>query len=163
MNANSHRRAVRRWLWLSVATGLALGVFHSAPAQAAPIGPTTVLAGLSSQGYPSFFEISGGGRMLKVGAIALYMTCASGDQLVFPDRDLRIPITAAGKLHADFAQAPTQVSGGGTVGGTDTLTASLNRAHTRLTGTWRLVQTYISPTGQTDQCDSGPVQFTDVG
>lgn len=152
------------WLRLGLASGLTLGALalQTVPAEAAPIGPTTVLAGLSSQGYPSFFEISGNGRTLKVGAIAMDMTCSSGDQFVVPDRDVRIPITHGGKIHAAFAQAPTALSGGGSVGGTDTLNASLNPAHTRLTGTWRLQQTYISPSGQTDQCDTGLVQFSDV-
>ncbi|HTT27999.1 MAG TPA: hypothetical protein VMG37_06290 [Solirubrobacteraceae bacterium] len=141
---------------------LAVGalVFHSVPADAAPLGPTT-LAGLSSQGFPSFFEISNNGRTLKLGAIALGMTCASGDEFVFTDRDVRVPITRSGKLHADFAQAPTPASGGGTVGGTDSLNATLNPQRTELTGTWRVQQTYISSTGQTDQCDSGPVRLID--
>jgi len=166
MKAHSHRGRIRRWLWLTLASGLttvgALAI-QSVPAQAAPAGATTVLAGLSSQGYPAFFEISNNGRTLKLGAMAVGMTCASGDEFVFTDRDVRIPITRGGKLHADFAQAPTPVSGGGTEGGTDTLSAKLNPKHTMLTGTWQVQETYISSTGQSDQCDSGPVQFTAIG
>lgn len=155
----------KRWLRLVLASGLTLGALalQSVPAEAAPIGPTTVLAGLSSQGYPSFFEISGNARTLKLGAMAVGMTCASGDEFVFTDRDARIPITRSGQLRADFAQAPTPVSGGVTEGGTDTLNAKLNPKHTMLTGTWSVQETYISSSGQSDQCDSGPVQFTDVG
>ena len=165
MKAHSHRARIRRWLWLTLASGVTIGalVLQTGPADAAPTGPTTVLAGLSSQGYPSFFEISGNGRTLKLGAMAVGMTCASGDQFVFTDRDVRIPITRGGKLRADFAQAPTPVSGGGTEGGTDTLNAKLNPKHTMLSGTWRVEETYISTSGQSDQCDSGPVQFTDIG
>jgi hypothetical protein len=136
---------------------------QSVAAQAAPVGAITTLGGISSQHYPSFFEISNNGRILKLGAIALDMTCTSGDEFVLNDQDGRVPITRTGKLRADFAQAPTPLSGGGTVGGTDSLNATLNPQHTRLSGTWRLEQTYISPTGQIDQCDSGLVQFTDVG
>jgi len=155
----------RKWcLRLVLAGGLTLGALalQSVPAEAAPIGPTTVLAGLSSQGYPSFFEISGNGRTLKLGAMAVGMTCVSGDEFVFTDRDVRIPITRSGKLHADFAQAPTPISGGVTEGGTDVLNAKLNSHHTMLSGTWRVEETYISSSGQSDQCDSGPVQFTDI-
>ena len=159
-------RACRRrwWLRLALAGLVIVGAlaFHIVPAEAAPVGPTT-LAGLSSQGFPSFFEISANGRMLKVGAIALGMTCASGDEFVFSDRDVRVPITRSGKLRADFAQAPTPVSGGETEGGTDSLTATINPQRTRLNGTWRVQETYISQTGQTDPCDRGPVRFTDLG
>jgi hypothetical protein len=152
------------WLRLVLAGGLTLGALtlQIVPAEAAPIGPTTVLAGLSSQGYPSFFEISGNGRTLKLGAMAVGMTCVSGDEFVFTDRDVRIPITRSGKLRADFAQAPTPISGGVTEGGTDVLNAKLNPNHTMLSGTWRVQETYISSSGQSDQCDSGLVQFTDV-
>lgn len=165
MNAHSRRGHASWWLTLALASGLAIGALalQSAPAEAAPVGPATVLAGLSSQRYPTFFEISNNGRMLKLGAIALDMTCTSGDEFVIEDQDVRIQITRGGKLRADFAQAPTALSGGGTIGGTDSLNATLNRQHTLLTGTWELQQTYISPAGQTDQCDSGLVRFTDLG
>ena len=153
------------WLRLVLASGLMLGalVLQSVPAEAAPIGPTTVLAGLSSQGYPSFFEISGNGRTLKLGAIAMNMTCSSGDQFVVPDRDVRIPITHGRQAPRGLRAGADPVLGRRVRGGTDTLNASSIPQHTKLTGTWRLEQTYISPSGQTDQCDSGPVQFTDVG
>lgn len=157
------RTGNRRW-WLRLAvTGLLTGgafALQSVPADAAPVGPTT-LAGLTTQGFPSFFVVSSNGRTLSLGAIAMGMTCSSGDEFVFADRDLRVPIARSGKLHADFAQAPTSASGGGTVGGTDSLNATLNRQRTELTGTWRVQQTYISQTGQVDQCDSGPVRFID--
>lgn len=164
MNAISRSGHARGWLRLTLASGLAIGAFalQSVPAEAAPSSPTTVFGGLSSQRFPSFFEITNNGRMLKLGAIAFGMTCTSGDEFVESDRDVKVPITRTGKLTAHYAQAPTPVSDGATVGGTDTLDATLNRRHTMLTGTWRLVQTYISSTGQTDQCDSGPVRFTDT-
>ena len=165
MNARRRRPHAMWWLRLALASGLTTGALaiQSVPAEAAPVGATTVLAGLSSQGYPSFFEISNNGRTLKLGAMAVGMTCTSGDEFVFTDRDVRIPITRSGKLRADFAQAPTPISGGGTEGGTDALDAKLNLRHTMLSGTWSIQETYISSSGQTDQCDSGPVQFTDVG
>jgi hypothetical protein len=100
---------------------------------------------------------------LKLGAIVLGVTCTSGDEFTWSDRDVKIPISRTGKLSAHFAQAPTLVSGGVTVGGTDKLDGTLNRRHTMLTGTWRVHQTYILQTGQTVQCDSGRVRFTDVG
>jgi hypothetical protein len=165
MNVRSRAGHARWWLRLALASGLTVGVFalHSLPADAAPSGSQTVLAGLSSQGYPSFFEISSNARTLRLGAIALDIKCTSGTEFVLEDQDVRIPITRSGKLRADFAQAPTPVSGGSTVGGVDSLNATLNRQDTKLTGTWRLQQTIISASGQTDQCDSGLVQFRDLG
>lgn len=165
MNARNRMSPTRRWLRLALAIGLAIAsvAVHSGSADAAPVGATTVFGGLSSQEFPSFFVITNNGRMLKVGAIAFGMTCTSGDEFVQTDRDVKVPISPSGKVSAHYAQPPTLVSDGVTVGGTDTLNATLNRRHTVLTGTWRLQQTYISPSGQTDQCDSGPVHFTDIG
>ena len=52
--------------------------------------------------------------------------------------------------------------GGGTYSGTDSMSARLNRERTRITGVWRLQLSYTFADGTTDQCDSGPVRFTDV-
>ena len=57
---------------------------------------------------------------------------------------------------------PTAVSGGGTYSGTDSMTAKLNRKRTQVTGVWELQLFYTFADGTTDQCDSGPVQFTDT-
>jgi hypothetical protein len=61
---------------------------------AAPSGIT--LAGFTSQNLPSFFKITGDGRRLTVGSIALNMTCTSGSQVLVPDVFARVPISANG-------------------------------------------------------------------
>ena len=73
-------------------------------------------------------------------------------------------INASGKLRTDFARAPmTGLVGGGTYSGTDSMSATLNRqadAADRACGGCRCPITFAD--GTTDQCDSGPVRFTDV-
>lgn len=154
----------RRWLGLAVASLLTVGALalQSVPAEAAPVGPDTVLAGLTTQSYPSFFRISADGKIVQAGVIALRMNCTSGATFAIPDKFAHVRIGPNGNLHAGFSVPPTTLSGGGTYSGTDSMSAKANRLRTQVTGTWRLQLSYVFANGTTDQCDSGPVRFTDI-
>ncbi len=134
-------------------------------AAAADAAPTSgiVLAGFTSQQYPTFFKVSKDARTLMVGAIALEMTCTSGTQFVLEDAFGRIRISPNGRLRAATAVPPTAGSSGVTYSGTDSLTAKLSRRHTVLSGTWQLKVNYSFTNGMSDQCDSGPVRFAATG
>jgi hypothetical protein len=164
MNARSRTDHVRWWLRLALASGLTAGALalQSLPAQAAPVGPTTVLVGVTTQSYPSFFRISANGKTVKASVIALGLTCASGVTFTVPDAIAHVRIGPTGHLAAEFSLPPTAMSGGGTYSGTDSMSAKLNRQRTRVTGVWELQLFYTFANGTTDQCDSGPVRFTDV-
>jgi hypothetical protein len=128
-------------------------------AQDAPVAPGVVLAGFTSQQYPTFFKVSGDGRTLGVGAIALQMTCTSGMQFVLEDAFGPVRIGPNGGLHAGVSIPPTAGSSGETFSGTDTLIARLGHRHTRVSGTWHLKLSYTFTNGMSDECDSGPVRF----
>ena len=159
MNARS-----QRWLRLALASGLTVGVLalQSAPAEAAPVGPTTVLAGVTTQAYPSFFRISANGKTVQAGVIALGVSCRSGATFATPDEFAHVRIGPNGNLHAGYSVPPTAISGGGTYTGTDSMSAKLNRKRTQVTGVWELQLSYTFADGTTDQCDSGPVRFIDT-
>ena len=125
--------------------------------------PEIVLAGFSSQQYPTFFKLAGDGQTLMVGGIELDMTCTSGSEFVLHDAFARVPIKPNGKLHATFGFPPTAGSNGATVSGSDSLTARLGSRHTELSGVWRLRANYSFTNGISDRCDSGPVRFTATG
>lgn len=170
----------RRAKWLRVAfvvtVAIAAHAMNGSSAQAATIGSTPfaaariaaagvgsvpqtiVLAGFTSQRYPGFFKVSGDGRMLLGGGIAISMTCTSGGTLVVTDAFSRVPIHPDGSLHAAYS-SPTIVTNGITSQGTDSVTARLNRKHSQLTGTWQLAVNYGFADGTSDHCDSGPVRF----
>jgi hypothetical protein len=164
MNARSRTGHARWWLRLALASGLTAGVLAlgTAPVQAAPGGPTTVLVGVTTQSYPSFFRISANGKTVKASVIALGLTCTSGAAFAVPDEFTRVPIGPTGHLAAEVSLPPTAVSGGGTYSGTDAMSAKLNRRRTQVTGVWELQLFYTFADGTTDQCDSGPVHFTDT-
>jgi hypothetical protein len=143
------------------AAALLAGATMAAPADATavPVVPTT-LAGFTSPHMPSFFKLSKSGKRLVIGSIALNMSCASGAQFAVEDEFSNLAIKPSGRLTGDWAVPPTKSSDGYTSGGSGTIDASLSHNHLRLTGMWRVQQTFISPTGQSDQCDSGLVRFT---
>ena len=164
MNVGSRTRRTGWWLRLALASGLAAGMLAlgSMPAQAAPVGPTTVLVGITTQSYPSFFRISANGKTVQASVIALGMSCASGATFAVPDEFAHIRIGPNGNLHAGFSLPPSAMQGGGTYSGSDSMTAKLNRARTQVRGTWELQLSYTFADGTTDHCDSGPVRFTDT-
>jgi hypothetical protein len=129
----------------------------------APPPSAIVLAGFTSQQFPVFFKVGGDGRTVTLAGIALTVTCTSGEQFVLEDGFARITISAAGKLHASFAEPPTSDSEGVTVSAADSLSAHLNRRRTELSGTWQLSAQYTYTDGTSDSCNSGPVRFTATG
>ncbi len=164
MNARTRAGHARWWIRLTLASGLAAGALavHGAPAQAAPMSPETVMTGLTSQGFPSYFRLSPNGKTVDNGQIALQMTCVSGNVLTLPDFVSHLRINATGHMHFTVNVPTSPLSGGGTYSGTDSLSAKVNHKRTQLTGVWRLQLSYTFADGTTDQCDSGPVRFTDV-
>ncbi len=164
MTARSRRSQARCWLRLALASGLAIGALalHGVPAEAAPVGPETVLTGQTSQGFPSYFRISPSGRTVDTDRIALRMSCVSGAVLTVPDFFTHLRISATGRTHIIVNVPVTGLVGGGTYSGTDAMNARLNRKRTRITGVWQLHLSYTFSDGTADQCDSGPVRFTDV-
>jgi hypothetical protein len=150
--------------WLRVAFAavvvIALDGFGGS-AQAAPIdgGQDTVLAGFTSQHFPVFFKVSGDGKKALADGIALSMTCASGNTLVWNDSFARMPVHANGKLNAGYA-SPTILTNGTAYSMKDALVARLGAKHSQLTGTWRLAVNFTFSDGTSDSCDSGPVTFS---
>ena len=142
----------------AVGSGSAQAASIDGPAADAGGGKTVVVAGFTSQRYPGFFKISGDGRTLLGGGIAISMACTSGAFVVVTDGLARVPIHRDGKLHAAYS-SPTIVTNGTTTQGTDAVSARLNPKHSQLTGTWQLAVNYGFADGTSDHCTSGPVRF----
>jgi hypothetical protein len=168
MKGRNHRC---RYIWLRLAFVVSIAVAAhvlGGSANAATIGgpstaPGAVLAGLTSQQFPTFFRLSANDRVVLAGAIAISATCTDGSIYVVPDLALRVPIGADGRLHRTVITPPTAGPNGGTYSGSDTLTGRLGPAHSKLTGTWRIRVQATEPNGANIQCDSGPVRFSATG
>ena len=167
MKVRSRTRHATWRLPLGLASGLMIGALTtlslgSVPSQAAPVGPTTVLVGVTTQSYPSFFRVSANGKTVQASVIALGLGCSSGASFATPDEFSHIRIGPNGNLHAGFNLPPTAVSNGGTYTGTDSMSARINRKRTQVTGVWEMQLSYTFADGTTDHCDSGPVRFVDT-
>ncbi len=120
-----------------------------------------MLGGFTSQGWPGFFQLSRNGRMLVIGAIGLDMSCEpSGFNYSIEDDYSRVPISSGGRLHSSFTASPTLLADGTTVGMSGSMAGSVNRARTRLSGSWQLRATFAQPGQPADHCSSGNVGFT---
>jgi FlaG/FlaF family flagellin (archaellin) len=166
MNARCRTRHAGWWLRIALASGLTAGALgmlalHSAPAEAAPAGSTTVLVGITTQSYPSFFRIAANGKSVQVTVIALSLNCTSGATFATPDAFKHVRISPNGNLQARVNIPPTAGSSGATFSGTDSMSAKLNRNRMQVAGVWELRLSYTFTNGTTDQCDSGPVRFVD--
>jgi hypothetical protein len=184
MSTETDTRGTRRWVRRAltavlavVASAIATGSADARPTsprhRTAPIpslasiagassgqsGP--MLGGFTSQGWPGFFRLSPNGRMLVIGAIGVEMSCQrSGDQFSMADEWSGVRIASGGRLHASLAGPPRLLSDGTTVSVSDSIAAVVNRAHTRLSGTWQLHATFAQPGQPVDHCSSGTVRFT---
>jgi hypothetical protein len=150
---------------LVVAVVIAAHAVHAGSADAAPVTPApgaVLLGAVTSQNMPAVFRVAGDGRTLTLAEIAVGMTCTSGAHFVLSDGFVRVPISKSGRLRVDYSQPATVGSGGTTYAVTDSVTGRLNRAHTKLSGVWRLSIDYSYTDGTTDHCDSGSVQFTAI-
>jgi hypothetical protein len=123
---------------------------------AAPAG--TLLAGLTSQRWPSFFRFAKNGETLKLASIGLDMTCTSGSE--FGITDAMGPLAVKGhRFGGAWSQSPTAASGG-MFSATGIMRGTFDRRHGTVSGTWDVHFTLVQTGGTTDTCDSGLVRFS---
>jgi hypothetical protein len=130
-----------------------------AAAEAAPAGTGTVLGGFTADEYPVVVETSKSGkRITKMGA-GLELSCTSGDQFAFPATTAEIKVSRTGKFKQSFDVSSR--SGDGTaVDIKSALAGALNRARSRVTGTWALTLTFRDGAGAVlDTCASDTVRW----
>jgi hypothetical protein len=117
---------------------------------------STVLGGLSSQGWPVVFLVSGNEKRLSASVIALRMACASGVTLIVRDAVFNLPIRANGRVSTSREIQPSTGSAA-SLTGSRSFVARLNRKRLTISGTWHLHLDFQFSGGQTDHCDSGNV------
>ncbi|HEX6653301.1 MAG TPA: hypothetical protein VF072_11200 [Thermoleophilaceae bacterium] len=113
--------------------------------------------GLTSDGWPVVAEVTSDGRRVKRIVGAIDSKCSQGGSYAVPSqwRDLRI--RRSGAFKASYHD--TGVVDGVELTMSETLVGKVNRARTKLTGTWRASTTFKNPDGTTDVCDSGSLRF----
>ena len=114
--------------------------------------------GLTSDGWPVMAQVSSDGRRVKRIVGAIYASCSQGGGFAAPSqwRDLRI--SRSGAFKASYHDSG--VVDGEEITISETLVGKVNRARTKVTGTWRASTTFKEPDGTTDVCDSGSLKFS---
>ena len=135
------------------------------PARAVAVGPLTgkVLGGFTSQGWPAVIDITRKGKKIVDARIGIYMTCSLGDSFGMKDDWFQVPIARDGSVHVMTGITPASNGTIKLVGGSDSLTGTVNRKRWTFHGVWHLQLTFEdTSTSQTDQCDSGQVSVEAV-
>ncbi len=127
-----------------------------------------VFGGVAAQGYPVVIELSKSAKKVVTATIGIEMKCLTPGDITVPDTFKNLTINSSGKFSS--AYGPTDVPGDPSVGilkivVSGSITGTLNKARTRIKGTWNAKVVAISaadPTGATvlDSCDSGKVNYT---
>jgi hypothetical protein len=125
--------------------------------------------GVTVAGYPVVIQLSATGRKVVRATIGLELKCTTPGDITLPDSFKDIPVSkTTGKfshtygpeeIAADPATGVSKVQVSGSISGT------VNKAKTRVKGTWTqkiVAFSAADPTGATilDTCDSGVVSYT---
>ena len=142
---------------MSVATARSVEVRTSS--RAAAVGNT--YGGLTSWGLPVVVDMKANRRQIVRAVAAIDLTCTSGGSATVPDRFTAVAVTKKGKFSRAEGPTTQRNDDGTTTDFQGSISGSLNRAKTRITGTWRFKATFHDGTGAvTDTCDSGSVRWT---
>jgi hypothetical protein len=144
---------------LAVAVAVALGAPTSAPAAPQATGGGVVFGGLTSQRWPVVVEFSRDGRKVVLASVALSLKCGTGGENL-GDEYTRLPLSKTGRFHGSYGPVRVDNADGSFDVYTSKVTGASNRARSKLSGTWRLVDAEHNVAGVlTDTCDSGSVHW----
>jgi hypothetical protein len=117
-----------------------------------------VYGGLTSNGWPVMFQVSRDGRRVIRAIGAIETKCSQGGTVIVADPWTRLPISRRGGFRASFRDSGME--GQNRFEESGSIQARVNRARTRITGTWRIRLVVHSPDGSVNDCNSGAVRFT---
>jgi hypothetical protein len=140
---------------------LVCGPFSTA-ASAAPVSLTaaSTYGGSTGQDYPVVFDLNSKKRKIVRALTVLDLTCTSGEGGNISDGFTRVTIRKNRTFSVVWGPETQRNADGTTTDFGGSLTGKLNKAKTKISGTWQYVLTDYDTAGAvTDSCDSGPVRF----
>jgi hypothetical protein len=146
-----------------------VAVAHGAAAKTkAKVVQGVFYGGVTAQDYPVVLQLSKTGRQVVKANIVLDLKCKAPPEASLPDSYTKLPINAEGKFSytAPVTRIPANPPAGTpALDVSGTITGQVDKAKTRIKGTWQLkVVAYDSmdPTGKgvLDTCDSGVLHYT---
>ena len=126
-----------------------------------------VYGAVTSQGYPVVVELSKSGRKVVSASIGLEVKCQMPPDITLPDSFTSMRISKSGSFHAEIpvTRLPAEPEAGfGALDVSASIKGRVNKAHTRVVGTWQrtiVIYDVADPTATKvfDTCDSGPLRF----
>jgi hypothetical protein len=105
-------------------------------------------------------EVSTDGRRVVRATTALDIKCGS-QNAVIGDAFVQLPLSKSGRFRGSYGPVRVDNADGSFDVVTGSMTGASNRARTKLSGTWRLIDVEHDAAGNvTNTCDSGTVHWT---
>jgi hypothetical protein len=121
----------------------------------------TVLGGRTSQRWPIVVELSKNGRQVVSISAGVRLACTAGGMVNVPDSYEKLTVSASGKFSASFGPVTQRHPNGTTTDFEGSVSGTLNKARTKVSGTWQLKGTdHDAAAAVTDTCDSGSVSWS---
>ena len=123
---------------------------------------------MTAQDYPVVIQLSKTGRKVVRADIGLDLKCQIPPDITIPDGVKNIPVSAKGKFSAEQPVTRIPASPATGIPALDIsakLTGTVNKARTRIKGTWQRKVVIYDPNDPTgvavvDTCDTGVLKFT---
>jgi membrane peptidoglycan carboxypeptidase len=154
------RSRTRAMLVSGIALALPLGL--AGPVAARPDASQQWLAGLSSQQQPTLFRFTADRRVLTRGLTTLRLSCTSGGRFYLPDSFVNVTVSSQRRFKEQFTTPPQTVDPTTSVSVADSIDGRVNRAGTKVSGTWQMTWTETDPTTNAvkDTCTTGAITFS---
>jgi hypothetical protein len=148
-------------LGLCLVVALCVSALVTPAGAASPPKGGGTYGGFTKSGWPLVIQVARSGKQVTRAGIVLDMTCTSGVRFPFPDNYNKLAISKSGAFKSSFADELIDEGQGHFALLSGSISGKLNRARTKITGTWTLHDTERDAQGTpTDQCDSGTVRFS---
>ncbi len=138
-------------------------------ASKAKIAQGVIFGGVvKGSGYPVVIELNKAGTKIVNATMGIELKCTTPGDLTLPDSFNNLPVSKTGKFAYSYGPdefpSTNPASGVSKYQAFGSFTGTVNRARTRITGTWNqkiVAYAAADPTGATvfDTCDSGIVSF----
>lgn len=152
----------------AVTAAVPLAAAQGATSSRAKVVQGVFYGGVTAAGYPVVVQLNATGRKVVRATIGLELRCATPGDITLPDSFKNIPVSRTGRFSHSYGPeevAADPATGVSKVQVSGSITGTVNKARTRVKGTWNQKIIAISaadPTGATvlDTCDSGVVNYT---
>jgi hypothetical protein len=120
----------------------------------------SVFGGLTSQGWPVVIELNKTGTQVVHATIGLRLTCTSGAIASLHDDYGKVALKH-GRFSGSFGPVTERNQDGTTTDFEGSLSGTLNKAHTKMSGKWQYKGTDHDNSGAvTDTCNSGSISWS---